>query len=177
VGTYLTGESPFLSFAEYWNGSKWTVQSTPNASGTDTYLDGVSSPASGTCTAVGYTAANDTLVENLKAGTWTVTAGPSPGKGGSLAGVWCAATTACSAVGQYTTSGGNGRTLAERWNGQAWAVQPAAVSSAGAYQVNELTGVACVAASWCMASGSNQTYYTTATGALSAVTERYAPGG
>jgi hypothetical protein len=176
VGTYLTGESPYLSFAEYWNGSRWTVQSTPNAAGTDTYLDGVSCPAPGTCTAVGYTAANQTLVENLKTGTWTVTAGPSPGKGGSLAGIWCAATTACSAVGQYTTSGGNGRALAEHWNGQAWSVQPAPVSSAGAYQVNELTGVSCVAASWCMASGSNQTYYVPATGALSAVTERYAPG-
>jgi hypothetical protein len=55
-------------------------------------------------------------------------------------------------------------------------VQPAPVSSAGAYQVNELTGVSCVAVSWCMASGSNQTYYVPATGALSAVTERYAPG-
>jgi hypothetical protein len=61
VGTYLTGESPYLSFAEYWNGSKWTVQSTLNTSGTDTYLDGVSCPAPGTCTAVGYTAANATL--------------------------------------------------------------------------------------------------------------------
>ena len=69
----------------------------------------------------------------------------------------------------------DGRTLAERWNGQAWAVQPAPVSSAGAYQVNELTGVSCVAASWCMASGSNQTYYVPQTGSLSAVTERYAP--
>ena len=175
VGTYLTGSSPYLSFAEYWDGSKWTVQTTPNASGTDTYLSGVSCPASGTCTAVGYTGTNETLVENLKAGTWTITPGPSPGKGGSFAGVWCTATTACSAVGQYTTSAGDGRTLAERWNGHAWAVQPAPVSSAGAYQVNELTGVSCVAASWCMASGSNQTYYVPQTGSLSAVTERYAP--
>jgi hypothetical protein len=175
VGTYLTGSSPYLSFAEYWNGSKWTVQVTPNASGTDTYLNAVSCPAPGTCTAVGNTGTNETLVENLKAGAWTVTAGPSPGKGGSLDGVWCATTTACSAVGQYTTSGGDGRTLAERWNGQTWAVEAAPVGSAGAYQVNELTGVSCVAASWCMASGSNQTYYVPQTGSLSAVTERYAP--
>jgi len=176
VGEYLTGSSPYLSFAEYWNGSAWTVQSTPNASGTDTYLNTVSCPAPGTCTAVGNTGAPATLVENLKAGKWTVTGSPNPGKGGSLSGVWCAATTACSAVGQYTTSSGNGRTMAEGWNGNTWTVQPAPVAAAGAFQVNGLTGVSCVAASWCMASGENLTYYVPQTGSLSAVTERYAPG-
>jgi len=40
-----------------------------------------------------------------------------------------------------------------------------------------LDRVSCVAVSWCMASGSNQAYYVSATGALSAVTARYAPGG
>ncbi len=83
VGDYITGASPELSLAEYWNGTAWTLQSTPEASGTDTYLTGVSCPAPGTCTASGWSGAGTTLVAVLKAGTWTVAATPSPGQAGS----------------------------------------------------------------------------------------------
>jgi hypothetical protein len=173
VGDYLTGSSPYLAFAEYWNGSAWTLQSTPNASGTDTYLNAVSCPAPGSCTAAGSTGGGGTLAETLKTGTWAVASSPSPGSGAAFLGVSCSSTTACSAVGNYATTSGRGVLLAERWNGHNWTVQPAPVKSAGAYQVDYLTGVSCAAASWCLASGWNETYYVPATASLSSVTERY----
>jgi hypothetical protein len=171
VGGYLSG-GPALAFAEYWNGSSWTVQSTRNASGTDTYLQAVSCPSPGNCTAVGSTGGGGTLVETLKDGTWQAGSSPSPGSGAAFLGVSCTSATACSAVGNYGTATA-GVPLAERWNGHSWTVQPAPIAGTGAYQVDYLTGVSCVAASWCMAGGSNETYYVPSTGSLSSVTERY----
>jgi hypothetical protein len=50
-----------------WNGSTWTIQPTPNASGTDTYLTGVSRPSPGVCTASGYSGGqSNTLIEGAR---------------------------------------------------------------------------------------------------------------
>jgi DNA-binding beta-propeller fold protein YncE len=53
VGVYLKGTLPYsTTLAENWNGSKWTVQSTPNK-GYETSLGGVSCTTASSCTAVG----------------------------------------------------------------------------------------------------------------------------
>ena len=55
VGFYKTGGgSPFLSFAENWDGKEWKLQTTENPLGaTKVQLLGVSCSATGACTAVG----------------------------------------------------------------------------------------------------------------------------
>ncbi len=175
VGIYVEYQTPYLAFAEAWDGSTWTVQSTPEASGTDTYLEGISCPSPGACTAVGYTGAGlNTLVEVLDAGTWSVVNAPNPGQGGSLFSVSCPSTTFCSAVGDYETISGNYTvTLAEAWDGSGWVVKPTHTKGVRVYQATELTGVSCVSSALCIAGGWNDRSYVTQAGALRAVAERY----
>jgi len=55
VGSYAESNAePTGPFAEGWNGTTWTVQTTPSPAGTDeSPLNGVSCTAASTCTAVG----------------------------------------------------------------------------------------------------------------------------
>jgi len=99
-----------------------------------------------------------TLAERWNGTSWAVQ--PTPNLTGAtqseLSGVSCASTRACSAVGYYYNSSGDLVTLAERWNGTSWAVQPTP-NPTGAMQ-SELWGVSCPSASACSAVG----YYATA---------------
>jgi hypothetical protein len=174
VGNYTTSGSYFLSLAEYWNGSTWKIQPTPNATGTDTYLTGVSCPAAGACTASGYTGGGaSTLVEVLNAGTWTVVATPNPGPNDELLAMSCSSATACTAVGQYDSTSGRTLTLAEAWNGSTWAVQPTPSKGSRVTRTRELTGVSCPSASFCMAGGWSIRYYVRLPGVLRALAEHY----
>ena len=53
VGYYASG-STYVTLAERWNGTKWSIQHTPNPTGAPgSWLDGVSCASASTCTAVG----------------------------------------------------------------------------------------------------------------------------
>ena len=55
VGNYVNSAGKLVTLAERWNGTAWTVQSTPNPSGAGgSYLKGVSCTSATACTAVGY---------------------------------------------------------------------------------------------------------------------------
>jgi hypothetical protein len=84
---------------------------------------------------------------------WTVigVATPSGATEGWLSGVSCTSTVECTAVGSYKNSTGTIVTLAERWNGSAWAVQTPP-NPVGATEWS-LTGVSCTSSSSCMAVG------------------------
>jgi hypothetical protein len=57
VGSYTNSSGVQLTLAESWNGTAWTVKTTPNpASAIESQLNGVSCTGGGTCTAVGYSA-------------------------------------------------------------------------------------------------------------------------
>jgi hypothetical protein len=73
------------------------------------------------------------------------TRNPSAG-GGALSGVACTSSSACTAVG-----GSNSGTLAERWNGTRWTIQPTP-NPAMAFQIT-LDSVACPAPRFCTAVG------------------------
>lgn len=128
VGYYQNSTSSF-ALAESWNGTAWRVLATPRpASGTNEFLAGTACPAATTCFGVGYAqnggSSSSPLAERWSGKVWTVQPMPWP-KGGSalsLFGVGCSTTTACTAVGSYQ-KGSDTLTLAERWNGKAWAVE------------------------------------------------------
>src|SRR4051812_14980620 len=83
------------------------------------------------------------------AATWTMQAAPPPLlRNGSLRGVSCTASSACTAVGSYVDSAGVGVALAERWDGASWSIQPTASIARGG-----LSGVACTSATDCVAVG------------------------
>jgi hypothetical protein len=117
--------------AEAWNGTKWSVEPTPDPTGSNSSsLAGVSCTSATACTAVGsYNIGADTevtLAEAWNGTKWSVepTANPTGSKGSSLAGVSCTSATACTAVGGYDNGDGTYATLAEAWNGKSWVVEP-----------------------------------------------------
>jgi hypothetical protein len=147
-----------LTLAEIWNGSTWTVQSTPNpAPGTAASLAAVTCTGSSNCVAVGAftngASLNRNLIEVWNGSTWSVATTPDasttlPDK---LAGVACVSATSCTAVGQTGTTP-TPTPLALSWNGVAWslATTPGLGSSTG----TALNGAACLTDWACIAVGS-----------------------
>jgi hypothetical protein len=118
VGKYEDSSGIGVTLAERWNGTTWSVQTTPNPTeDTETILFGVSCTSSTACTAVGT--AVDTkkekppysapLAEHWNGIEWKTQSIPDPEAGAALAGgISCSSLVSCAAVG---TS--NNKTLAE----------------------------------------------------------------
>ena len=85
-----------------------------------------------------------TLAEHWDGRAWTVVSSPSPGSDRNALQALAAVSSAdVWAVGYWTNTGGASQTLAEHWNGSAWAVVPSPdLGTAG----NEFEDVAAVAA-------------------------------
>lgn len=148
-------------------GASWSIQSTPNPGGTHgSALTAVSCPAASFCLAVGWkgNGGNGASVAEVWNGTsWSVqkVAAPAGATGSSLADVSCASTTACTAVGSYSTSSELGLPMAETWNGASWTVTP--VPEPSGTSLAYLNGVSCTAAASCVAVGSDETASTALT--------------
>jgi len=102
--------------------------------------------------AVSMTAGADASVTSSAALTWSVVPSPSRGTDSLLGGVSCVSATACTAAGDYATSGGPGRTLIESWNGTKWSVVPSP-NRGGSNGGSVLYGVSCVSATACTVAG------------------------
>jgi hypothetical protein len=129
VGQY-DNSGVYLAIAESWNGSTWRIQFTPVTGGQYNYLDGVSCQTATTCVAVGgyYESKAKTyvtLAESWNGSVWTIASAPATGgTSAALYSVSCRSATACTAAGSYDNSSGTQVTLAERWDGTAWSIQP-----------------------------------------------------
>jgi len=159
VGGYENRAGTQVTLAEARTRTGWRVQATPVPAGALlSNLFGVSCTAPDACTAAGYyvDAARRIrpLAERWNGAAWTLQAVPSPAarpEAGFFA-VSCATARACTAVGAETSTNGNTTSLAERWNGATWSIQPVA-ASAGSL-ASELLAVSCPAAAACTAGGS-----------------------
>jgi hypothetical protein len=130
VGQYFNSAGVGVTLTELWDGTNWTVPSTPNpANAKESALSGVSCTSSTACTAVGHyrisPGSSAMLAERWDGTSWTVQSTPNPADATSsvLYGVSCTSSVACTAVGQYFNSAGAGVTFAELWNGGGWTVQ------------------------------------------------------
>jgi hypothetical protein len=129
------GASATVSLAERWNGANWRIQATPNPGrSVGTGLAGVSCSAATACTAAGSFDTTSHLARPTAAAwggrTWRRQAAPSragASVANGLVGVSCAVTHTCIAVGYGTASTGESTTLAERWDGSRWRIQPTPV--------------------------------------------------
>ncbi len=162
VGFYTNSSGEGGTLAERWNGTKWTLQATPNpTSAASSNLDGVACPSSTVCEAVGYYANSSgeggTLAERWNGTKWALQATPNPtsATASNLVAVACPSSTLCEAVGYHLNSSEEVVTLAERWNGTKWALQ-ATHNPTGAIG-SFLDAVACPSSTDCEAVG----YYTT----------------
>ena len=144
--------------AEHWNGSKWTIQATPNPHAENgSQLDGVSCTATDACTAGGNYAFAD-IDQSIFAlrwdGTqWSMQKQPNPeGQGDNTdSSVSCANAVACASVGTWVNGADAVAMLAESWDGTTW-VRDRTQNPAGA-KSTVLNGVACASVSRCMAVG------------------------
>jgi hypothetical protein len=150
VGGASTGGAS-ATLAERWDGSAWTLQSTPNPVGLyNTELSAASCPSATACTAVGYytsgfSTVGTPLAEQWDGSTWNIKPTPNLPHAGALRGVSCVSASDCAAVG--TDYG----VIGERWDGSSWKLQHLVDPVGATY--SELTGVSCAAAGECMAVG------------------------
>jgi hypothetical protein len=149
VGYYNAAGGISRTLVEHWNGTRWSLASSPNHGTTGSSLSGVSCVSSVRCTAVGsYESGTNTLalIESWENNRWSLVAGPSVGTPNSLAGVSCHSTSSCKAVGSTGEV-----TLIESWNGTKWSVS--ASPNLGSQTFASLGGVTCVSANSCIAVG------------------------
>jgi len=148
--------SKAATLVERWNGSKWSIQTSPNQQGADiSSLYGVSCPGT-TCQAVGYSevigASTRTLAMSWNGSKWKIVKSANPGNGrASLTSLSCAADSLCTAAGSFHNTSGHDATLVETWNGSRWSVQktPNPNGAVNTY----LQTVACASLSDCTAVG------------------------
>jgi hypothetical protein len=150
VGSY-TADDTIVSLAEEWNGTAWTVQSTPNQAGgsVPTQLEGVSCVSATFCQAVDFDGA---MAEIWNGTSWAAESVPYPSgmTGPGLDSVSCTSLTFCEAVGSYISAQVTNRVLfAEVWNGTSWQDQ----SMAQTADDQLLQAVSCVSAAFCEAVG------------------------
>ncbi len=153
VGAYYSG-SIEQTQAESWDGTTWTIVSSPDQGSASNRLTSVSCPGSSDCEAVGYyvdpSGDDQTLVESWDGTTWTIVSSPDTGTADFLNSVSCVDSSDCEAVGYYVDPSGTDQTLAESWDGTSWSI----VSSPDqGSDLNILNGVSCTSQTSCAAVG------------------------
>jgi hypothetical protein len=187
VGYHVTNSGHTLTLAEAWNGTKWTIQPTPNPVGTtNSELTGVSCTSTSACTAVGRYYGSPsiaTLAEGWNGTKWVIQPTPNP-TGDSVAefyGVSCTATTACTGVGFALDGSNHDVMVSEAWNGTTWAMQsipnPTGTTSAVLRGISCTSSIACVAVGDYIGSSFITTLAETWNGAIWAVQPTPNPSG
>ncbi len=154
VGNYVDSTGTRLTLAERWNGTEWTIQSTPNPSGAkESRLESVSCTSSTACTATGYyvnsSGTTVNLAERWNGSEWTIQSTPNPAGAAKaiLHDVSCVSASDCWAVGESQEAGKEPTSLLERWNGSTWTIQTLPEPT------KSLSSISCPATTWCMAVG------------------------
>ncbi len=153
-GYYLPAGHPEQTLVESWNGTSWSIVSSPNEV-TSSGLSGVSCMSRSACMAVGdYNtsgSANTTLAESWNGASWTIVPSPDhPIDDDALNAVSCISATSCTAVGSFVFTGSGAKhPLIESWNGTRWTTVPSTNDGTGA----TLDGVSCVSSNSCTAVG------------------------
>jgi hypothetical protein len=144
--------NPSGTFAARWNGKSLNLQPMPTGHTPGGFLGSVWCKSVTACIATGATNAG-TLAERLSGTTWSVLPTPTPPgtQGAGIGSVSCTSLSACTATGLAfgAPAGFPPQTLAERWNGMRWRIQPTPLLP-GAVDMNNFS-VACPAQPACLA--------------------------
>jgi hypothetical protein len=147
-----------LASAQAAAASAWRVQQVPEPTVPTGQLASVSCSAPRACMAVGRFAVGGAnslpLADRWNGRSWSrlPLRVPRGAIGGALNGVACSSSTACIAVGTFTTAAGVRIALIERWNGVRWQIEsgPWTLGTHG----SALSAVSCGAGTDCTAVGS-----------------------
>jgi len=165
VGIYYAPGSIDQTLIERWDGSSWTIVTSPDTSATQyNYLDGVTCASASECWAVGDYSLDyahglpyQTLIERWDGASWTIVSSPNSSvtQANALRSVTCASDSDCWAVGFYNLgnpvlSAAN-QTLIEHWDGTSWSIVNSPNTSLT--RDNVLRAVSCASDSDCWAVG------------------------
>ncbi len=168
--------SSFVTLAETWNGTSWSLSSTPTLTTASPVLTSVSCMNATFCEGVGtYAGDGGTIGETWNGSSWSVSGTLDPATGvGALQGVSCASTTFCEAVGDYEATGSNYSMMAETFDGSAWtSTSPVNPLPLSANNENYLDDISCPNTTTCEAAGS---IISTTTGDFGTAIEDYSSG-
>jgi len=149
--------------AEQWNGTKWRIQPIPTPTGAVmSGLGGIACLSPSFCMAAGAYSPSSSpsgpvkpLAERWNGKRWAILPTPSPAGAVQtfLGGVSCTSRSACTTTGEQHSATGIVHTVAERWNGTSWRVQP--TPNPPGVQFANLPGVDCTGPSACLAVGAS----------------------
>ncbi len=152
---------------EQWNGSNWSLVTSPISSTEPNDLSAVSCTSTSFCMASGFYRSSSvgySLFGEWNGTGWSVVSSPDV-KSPDLNTISCSSTSFCVAAGGYN-KGSAEQTLIEEWNGTNWnEVDSPSIGGTD----NNLDAVSCADATFCMA----VTYYTNASGDDQTLTENW----
>ena len=126
VGDYLGNGDYNITLTEHWDGTSWSVVTSPGSS--VSYFLGVAVISTTDVWAVGYYSNNgidQTLTAHWDGTSWSVVASPNPSSTiNVLSSVAVISTTDVWAVGYYSNTNQVPQTLIEHWDGTSWSVIP-----------------------------------------------------
>jgi hypothetical protein len=157
------------TFIERWNGSSWSIISSPNALQSNA-LRSVTCNSATDCWAAGdsldtdsnhYPTSQTTLLERWNGSSWSIVTSPNAAEFNALSSVTCNSASDCWTVGGSSSTNlvGPGpsnlgqATLIEHWNGSSWSIVDSPNGSDPAHNVNYIAGVTCTSNSDCWAVG------------------------
>ena len=126
--TYNQSLGAYRTVIQHWNGTRWSLVRSPNATNGYNFLNGVSVVAANDVWAVGQAANGstyNTLVEHWNGVAWSIV--PSPNVAGSsnvLEAISVVSANDIWAVGYSTDSNFNNHSLTIHWNGATWSIVP-----------------------------------------------------
>jgi hypothetical protein len=130
VGSSQDGKLPSRTLIQHWDGTAWSIVSSPNPDSQFNELRGVAAISANDAWAVGYRGGtkNETPIETFilhwDGVTWSQVASPNVAGANQLFGV-----TAISAGDVWAVGSVSGAPLALHWNGTAWSVVSVGVGS------------------------------------------------
>jgi hypothetical protein len=126
VGNYAGSGGSRVTLTLHWDGSSWSVVSSPNVTNIgENYLNGVGALSANDVWAVGYyfdpfPGQIGTLVEHWNGSNWSIVSSPNPSPFSILYGVSALSASDVWAVGYYAS--GSDHTLTLHWDGSSWSV-------------------------------------------------------
>ncbi len=126
VGYYFNSSGVFTTLIEEWNGTKWSIVSSPNRGTDGSTLTGISAISATNIWAVGQSFSGSTastLVEHYNGTKWSIVSSPNvEGQSSLFTSVKAVASTNVWAVGESYNAQYASQTLTEHYNGTKWSI-------------------------------------------------------
>jgi hypothetical protein len=148
------------TLTEHWNGTSWSIISSPNThSGINLLLGVARIPKATQVWAVGYSEdifGNDyALIEYWNGTSWSISPGPRVKGSSVLSSVTALSASNVWAVGSATQSDGSELTLIEQWNGTSWKIISSPNVTKGSSSLYSVGGVPGTSQLWAVGSRSS----------------------